>query len=170
MSARGSGGGEVDLLHDCSSRANEGLGAPASLGRRGGGLGHGGRRRGGRPIYRIKAVVLVSYSRRDEDLPEAGPRRSGWTVVFRKAPPANSTGRLVPGDCWIGWYSIVRTRVFLWPFGFRGSASKLCWLLISWSTLSHSMVLAENDVEGEIGGMALVVRIFLVKRNWLGVS
>jgi len=58
------------------------------------------------------AVVIGSYSRRDEDLPDAGPHRSSWTVVFRKAPPANSTGRLMPGDCWIGWYSIVRTRVF----------------------------------------------------------
>ena len=57
-------------------------------------------------------MVLGSYSRRDEDLPDVGPHRSGWTVVFRKAPPANSTGRLMPGDCWIGWYSIVRTRVF----------------------------------------------------------
>jgi hypothetical protein len=26
----------------------------------------------------------------------------------------------------------VRTLVFLWLFGFRGSALKLCWLLISW--------------------------------------
>jgi hypothetical protein len=25
----------------------------------------------------------------------------------------------------------VRTHVLLWPFGFKGSASKLCWLLIS---------------------------------------
>ena len=56
------------------------------------------------------AVVLGSYSRRDEDLPDACFHRSGWTVVFRKAPLANST--VMPGDCWIGWYSIVRTRVF----------------------------------------------------------
>jgi hypothetical protein len=28
----------------------------------------------------------------------------------------------------------MRTRVFLWPFGFRGSASKLSLLLISWGT------------------------------------
>jgi hypothetical protein len=28
---------------------------------------------------------------------------------------------------------------FLWPFGFRGSASKICWLLISWDMFSfHS--------------------------------
>ena len=77
---------------------------------------------------KIMAVVLGSYSRRDDDLPDVGPHRSGWTVVFRKPPPANSTGRPMPGDCWIGWYSIVRTHVLLWPFGFRGSVSKLRWL------------------------------------------
>lgn len=34
----------------------------------------------------------------------------------------------------------MHTHVFLWPFGFRGSAWKLCWLLPSWDTLSRSMV------------------------------
>ena len=57
-------------------------------------------------------VVLGFFSRQDDDLSDDYPHRSGWTVVFRKAPPTNSIGRLMPGDCWIGWYSIVRTRVF----------------------------------------------------------
>jgi hypothetical protein len=30
--------------------------------------------------------------------------------------------------------------VFLFDFGFRGSAAKLCWLLPSCDTISHSMV------------------------------
>jgi hypothetical protein len=53
---------------------------------------------------------------------------------------------LMPGDCWIGWYSVVRTHTFIWSFGFRGSASKLCWLLISWSTFSF------HDVGGKWHG------------------
>jgi hypothetical protein len=35
----------------------------------------------------------------------------------------------MPEDCWIWWNSVVRTRVFIWPFSFRGSASKLCMFL-----------------------------------------
>jgi hypothetical protein len=32
--------------------------------------------------------------------------------MFRKAPPANSTRHVMPGDCWIGWDSVV-APVFL---------------------------------------------------------
>jgi hypothetical protein len=56
----------------------------------------------------------------------------------------------MPGDYWFGRDSVVRTHIFLWPFGFRGSASKLRWLLISWSTLSCFMVLVENVMAAEI--------------------
>lgn len=69
-------------------------------------------RRGGLRVLRITAAVLGFFSFQGFNRPDDYPHRSGWTVVFRKAPPANSTGRLMLGDCWIGWYSIVRTRVF----------------------------------------------------------
>jgi hypothetical protein len=51
---------------------------------------------------------------------------------------------------------------------FRGSASKLCWLLISWSMLTHFIILAENVIEGKICGGAMVAWVFVVLRNWLG--
>jgi hypothetical protein len=41
-------------------------------------------------------------------------------------------------------------RVFFSLFGLRAGSMKLCWLLISWSTLSGSMVLAENLMVAEI--------------------
>ena len=70
--------------------------------------------------------------------------------MFRKAPPVNSTGQFRLGDCWIGWDSVVRTRVFSLAVWFQRERFELCWLLISWSKLFRSMVLVENDVEGEI--------------------
>jgi hypothetical protein len=56
------------------------------------------------------------------------------------ASPANFTRRFMHGDCWISWDMVVCTHVFLWPFGFRGSVVKLCWLLPSWGRLSRSIV------------------------------
>jgi hypothetical protein len=47
-----------------------------------------------------------------------------------------SMGCFMPGVCRIGWDSVMHTHVLLWPFGFRGSVLKLCWLLISWSMFS----------------------------------
>jgi hypothetical protein len=47
------------------------------------------------------------------------------------------------------------TTIF-YPFGFRGSASNLCWMLISWSSF-FSMVLTEKVMKGEIGEIAMVV-------------
>jgi hypothetical protein len=61
------------------------------------------------------------------------------------------------------------TPMFLWLFGFRGSILKICRLLITWNMLSRSMGLAENVIEGEICGLAMVVSIFVAMRNWLGV-
>jgi hypothetical protein len=46
---------------------------------------------------------------------------------------------------------------FYMPFGFRGGASTLCWLLISWSMLSCFIVLTVNVIEGEICGQPMVV-------------
>jgi hypothetical protein len=46
----------------------------------------------------------------------------------------------MPGDCWIGWDLVLSTRVFVWPFGFKGSAAKLHWLLPSYDMISHSIV------------------------------
>jgi hypothetical protein len=48
-------------------------------------------------------------------------------------------------------------HVFIRLFGFGGSASKFCWLLIPWSMLSRFMVLAENVIEAEIFGLPMVV-------------
>ena len=47
---------------------------------------------------------------------------------------------------------------------------KLCWLLILWSMLSRSMVLAENVMEGGIWELAMVVCVFVAMKNWLGDS
>jgi hypothetical protein len=81
-----------------------------------------------------------SFSRQGENLPDVCLYRFGRSDVFRKAPPVNFTGCVMPGDCWIGWVSVRYIRVFIWPFGFRGSAMKLCWLLPSCDTTSRSMV------------------------------
>jgi hypothetical protein len=37
---------------------------------------------------------------------------SGWSVMFRKASPANFIGKFMPGDCWIGCDLIVHTLFF----------------------------------------------------------
>ena len=58
-------------------------------------------------------AVLGSLLCEDEDLPEACPSKSGRSDEFRKAPPANVTVHLMPGVCWIGWYSVVRTHAFI---------------------------------------------------------
>jgi hypothetical protein len=42
------------------------------------------------------------------------------SIEFRKAPPINSTGRLVPGDCWIGWDFVIRTYVFSYHLVLEG--------------------------------------------------
>jgi hypothetical protein len=53
----------------------------------------------------------------------------------------------------------VRTHVLLWPFGFRGSASKLCWLLISWDMFSFHGAGGECHVSRDLrtsnGGLNL---------------
>jgi hypothetical protein len=49
---------------------------------------------------------------------------------------------------------------FLWPFGFRGSAPKLCWLLISWGMFSFHGAGGEchgsRDLMTSDGGLSLV--------------
>jgi hypothetical protein len=70
---------------------------------------------------------------------------SGRSDVLRKAPPANFNEIIMPEDCWIGWDSIGHTRVFIYPFGFRGSATKLCWLLPSCDMISRSMVKSASE-------------------------
>ena len=60
-----------------------------------------------------KDVVLGFLSRQDEDYRMHVSIDLAGSVGFRKAPPANSIGRFMPGDCWIGWYSGGRTHVFI---------------------------------------------------------
>jgi hypothetical protein len=60
-----------------------------------------------------------------------------------------STGCFMRGVCWIGWDSVVRTRVLLGPFDFKGTVSKLCWLLYH-GACPHSVMLAKNDMEAKI--------------------
>jgi hypothetical protein len=79
----------------------------------------------------IKVVVLGFLSRQDKDLPDAYPSSSGQSVEFRKAPLANSLGRLLPGDCWIGWNLVVRTHIFSDRLVSGGGGAKLCYLLPS---------------------------------------
>jgi hypothetical protein len=86
--------------------------------------------------FRIKVEVLRFLSCEVVDQPDASAHWSGLNGVFRKASPASSTGHIISGDCWFRRDSVVCTHVFLWPFGFIGSASKLHWLLISWSMSS----------------------------------
>jgi hypothetical protein len=69
---------------------------------------------------------------------------------------------IMPGHCWIGWDSVGGTHVFIWPFGFRGSVAKLCWLLPSCDVISRSMVkLSSGEYHGRrvlencIGGLSL---------------
>jgi hypothetical protein len=57
---------------------------------------------------------------------------------------ATSTGRLMSGGCWFGCDSAVCTCGFLWPFDFRGSVTKLCWLLPSGETIPRSMVKSDS--------------------------
>jgi hypothetical protein len=54
----------------------------------------------------------------------------------------------MPGDCWIGWDSVGCNHAFIWPFGFRGSVAKLCWLFPP-CDVSHSM---EKSASGECHG------------------
>jgi hypothetical protein len=55
------------------------------------------------------------------------------------------------------------------PFGFKGSSSKLCWLLISWGTFSFYSSGGEcyesRDLRTSDGGSTPVAM-----RNWLGDS
>jgi hypothetical protein len=57
-------------------------------------------------------AVLGFLSRQDEDLPDASPHQSGGSVGFQKAPSMYSTGRFMPGDCWLRWDSVVHTHGF----------------------------------------------------------
>jgi hypothetical protein len=70
------------------------------------------------------------------------------------------------------WDSIVRSYVFICPFGFSGSDVKLCWLLPSWDTILVPWwsQLAENIMEAEIWGPVMVVPVFMARWNWLGDS
>jgi hypothetical protein len=52
------------------------------------------------------------FWRQDEDLSDTYSHRSGGSVVFRISPPVYSTGRFMPGDCQLGWDSVMRTHVF----------------------------------------------------------
>jgi hypothetical protein len=87
-------------------------------------------------LDRIIAPVLGFLSCQDKYMSDACLHWSGCSGVFQKAPSTNSVMRFMPGDFWIGWDSVVRTHIFIWPFGFRGNASKLCWLLILWRMFS----------------------------------
>jgi hypothetical protein len=58
-------------------------------------------------------VVQGSFSHRDENMSDACLYGSGGSDMFQKAPPANFTGLVMPGDCWIGLDSVERTHVFI---------------------------------------------------------
>jgi hypothetical protein len=60
-----------------------------------------------------KVVVLGFFFCEDEDLPDVDPFSSSQSVEFRKAPTANGTSHLLPGVCWIGWYSVASTHAFI---------------------------------------------------------
>jgi hypothetical protein len=68
---------------------------------------------------------------------------------FRKAPPTNSLGRLMPGDCWIGWDPIIRTNVFYDYLVWGGSSGKLYFPLPSWDM---SFSLYDEIKNGECHG------------------
>jgi hypothetical protein len=88
------GGGFLNLLHHRRA-ADDGVGACSSaLKNKGGGPRV--------PTYAKTKICLLS-----------APINLTGGVVFRKAPPANSTRRFMPRDCWIGWDSVVRTHVFV---------------------------------------------------------
>jgi hypothetical protein len=64
-------------------------------------------------VLRIIEAVLEFFSRQEEDLSDAYPYRFGGSVMFRKDLPVYSTGRFMPGDCLLGWDSVMCTHVFL---------------------------------------------------------
>jgi hypothetical protein len=117
----------------------------------------------------IKEVVLGFHPALSWRSIECMSHRFGKSVGFRKAPLANSIGSFMPKVCWIGWYLVLCTRVFIWPFGSRGSATKLCWLLPSYGTTSRSMVKSPSEEchGSRICGVAMVVRVFVSMWNWL---
>jgi hypothetical protein len=70
------------------------------------------------------------------------------------------------GDYWIRWNSVVRIRFFSNRLVSEEAlqSSTGCQY---YGARSRSMVLAENVMEAEIWGPAMVVRVFVARRNWL---
>jgi hypothetical protein len=95
-------------------------------------------------------VVLRFRARQDEDLLDAWSYWSSQSVEFRKAPPVNSTWHHMPGDCWLGWDSVVRTIVFSDRLVSEGAwrSSIIC---CHYETRLLSMVKSEtkNDMEAK---------------------
>jgi hypothetical protein len=78
-----------------------------------------------------------------------------------------SIGRFKPGGCRIGWNSVERTHVFyscrlVTEGAFQSSAGGYYH-----GARFRSVVLAENDMEAEICGLAMVTRVWVARRNWL---
>jgi hypothetical protein len=110
----------------------------------------------------IKVVVLRFLLCEDEDLCVACLHWSGQSVEFRKTPPANSTGRVLPRDCWLRWDSVVRTHVFFLTVWFqRERGEALLSVAIKWHVL-RSMMKSEAE-------SLLYVRVFVAMRNLLYV-
>jgi hypothetical protein len=108
--------------------------------------------------WRIKVAVLGF---------QLAPRSAGCLPPLIWLCQQNSLGDSCPEIAVTGGIQSCVPMFFLWPSDFRGSTSKLRWLLISWSTLPRSMVLAENVMAAGIWGLAIVGRVLVTIRNWL---
>ena len=84
----------------------------------------------------------------------------------------NSLGRLMLGDCWIGWDSVVRTHVFLTVWFLEGVARSFAICCHHGTCLFCSMVKseAENVMEAviEVCLMHVVVGITKSDDNKIG--
>jgi hypothetical protein len=95
-----------------------------------------------------------------------------WSGEFRKASPANSHGRIMPGDRLIRLNSVVHAHVFSDRLVFDGAfrSSAICYHHVT--TLGRSMVKLDReyqdnqDMSTRNGNFCLCV--FVMLKNWLG--
>jgi hypothetical protein len=94
------------------------------------------------------------------------------SVEFRKAPPAYSIGRLMLGDCWIRWDSVMRAHIFSDRLAWEEALQIFVVCCHHGTCLLRSMVKsgAENDMEAMLWGLATAVWVYVVMRNFLGDS
>jgi hypothetical protein len=72
----------------------------------------------------MMVVVLVFFFCEDEDLPDADPSSSSQSDEFRKALTANETVHLLPGVCWIWWYSVTHPCFYFDRLVLEGAARR----------------------------------------------